>query len=68
MYVFVENKENERTGTTEQFPFASWQLGSLKKAIRKKHKGNVVFQKKYNAVLRYDGEVLGWIRRINKVV
>jgi hypothetical protein len=71
MYIFVENKENERTETLEQFPFASENIERLKEAIANKYKkqATVSFQRKYGAVLeKYTGDLLGWIRKVGKVV
>ncbi len=69
LYIFQEDKENERTETLDQFPFASYSLQKLKKALLKKFKYPLVFQKKYGAVLwLHTGDVLGWIRIVGRMV
>ena len=66
LYIFVHAKRNERTGTCEQYPFASYSIQKLKNAIQKRFKYPLSFAKKYGAVCFIDGDILGWIRTVGK--
>lgn len=64
LYVFVENQFR-----TNVLKIASSSKKSLKKAIVIKYKNkDLLFQRKYGAVIEDYGDVLGWIQEVKEVV